>query len=137
MEKHENYRFKCRKCNEEFLRRLSQEDFDKTQYGINGHQCFSCGYPKMAVIRSKVMMKDSFVPGWQSNIRKHCATYSEYKHHLKSMGLVEIGYEDLPETEDKTKYWTPELLKKLHDMGIGFGDRELDAIGDGKIDGLY
>lgn len=116
---------------------MSVADFDQTQYSIHGHQCFSCGYPKMAVIRSNVMVKDSFVPGFQRNIRKHCATYAEYKQHLKNMGLIEIGYEDLPETEDKTKYWTPELLKKLYDMGLGFGDCELDAIEAGKIDGLY
>lgn len=134
----DNYRFKCRKCSQEFLRRLTKEDFEKDQYSANGHKCFSCGFPKMAVIKTNQMIKDGFTPGWQSNIRKHCNSYSEYKAELKKMGLIEIGYDELPDQEDsKTKYWTPDLLKKLHDMGIGFSGNELDAIEKGKLEGLY
>lgn len=134
----QNYRFKCRKCSQEFLRRFSTSEFEKTQYSGIGHQCYSCGYPRMAVIKSNKNIKDNFQAGWQPNIRKHCSTYGEYKAHLKEMGLIEIGYDELPvDGEVKTKYWTPDLLKKLHDMGIGFSDNELDAIDQGKIENLY
>ena len=134
----QNYNFKCRKCSHEFLRRFSDKDFNDQQSSINGFSCYDCGFPKMAVIKTNIKIRDSFKAGWQPNIRKFCNTYAEYKAQLKLMGLVEIGYEDLPEEKEyKTKYWTPELLKKLNDAGIGFSGNELDAIGDGKIDGLY
>lgn len=132
----QNFRFKCRKCGQEFLRRKSLEEFEKAQYSENGHSCESCGYPKMAVIRSNQMVKDGFKPGLQRNIMKVCNTYAEYKAQLKKMGLIEMGYEDFPEQEYKSKYWSPKMLKKLYDMG-GFGDNELNAIGSGKIQGLH
>lgn len=113
------------------------EAFEETQYSPGGHRCEGCGFPKMAVIRSNKSVQDGFIPGFQRNIRRHCSTYGEYKKALKEMGLVEIGYDELPEVENKTKYWDAPMLKKLHDMGAGFGDRELDAMERGEIDGLH
>jgi hypothetical protein len=117
---------------------MKVEEFDKVQY-TTGHSCYNCGYPKMGVVRSKQTVKDGFVPGYQKNIRKHCWTYKGYQDELKKMGLVELGYEDVQETDGKgIKYWTPDMLKKLYDITKGkYSDRELDAIGDGKIEGLY
>lgn len=118
----QNYRFKCanEKCGHEFLKRYTVEEFDKTQY-TTGFGCFDCGFPKMGVIKSMATIKDSFTPGWQPNIRKHCNTYSEYKQHLKNMKLVEFGYEEIPEYEDKTPFWTPEMLKSLYKHGVEIG----------------
>ena len=136
--KEQNFRFKCGKCNQEFLRRMNQDEFERKQY-TSGHSCFSCGFPKMGVIRSSQKIRDGFTPGYQKNIRKHCWTYKGYQDELKKMGLVEMGYDELPEGEDRgTKYWTPDMLKKLYQItGQKYSDNELDAIGDGKIEGLY
>lgn len=137
----QNFRLKCRntKCGFEAIRRYNVEEFDKLQYGgaVKGISCFNCGFPKMAVMRSMQKVKDGFVPGFQRSIGKHCETYSEYKAHLKKMGLVEIGYEELPEQEDeKINYWTDEVLKKVHDSGVYISGREAQALSEGKIQEL-
>jgi hypothetical protein len=122
---------KCQneKCRNEFHRRYSVEEFDKLQYGSSsGIGCFDCGTPKMIVMKSNRQIQDGFKPGFQRNIRKHCETYSEYKAHLRNMGLIEVGYEDLPEHKDtKTQYWTDEVLKKVYnEHGLKFSDREAE-----------
>jgi hypothetical protein len=122
---------KCqnKKCGHEFLRRYDVEEFDKLQYGaVPGIGCFDCGWPKMLVMKSKRQVNDSFQPGFQRNIRKHCETYSEYKAHLKRMGLIEVGYEDLPEQKEVgTQYWTDELLSKVYnEHGVKFSGREAE-----------
>jgi len=128
-----SYRFHCRneKCGADFLRHFKIEEFEKNQYG-SGYGCFKCGFPRMAVIKSNKLAKDGFQPGFQRNIMKHCSTYGEYKAHLKRMGLVEIGHEDLPESEDnKTEYWTDDILKKVYANGIKISDREAEALKKG------
>lgn len=135
----QNFRLKCRnpKCGHEFLRRWSIEEFDKLQYGgaTKGIPCFDCGFSKMLVMRSKRQIHDGFQPGFQRNIRKYCSTYAEYKQHLKDMGLVELGYEDLPEQkEERINYWDDAMLKKINDMGIYISGREAKALAEGKID---
>lgn len=127
------FRFKCKKCHTEFHRHYSQDEFDKNQYS-GGFGCFECGFPKMAVMKSNQRVKDGFQPGFQRNIGKYCSTYSEYKAHLKAMGLIEIGYEELPHDENGnvTNYWDdPAIKKKLASMG--FSDREIDAASSREI----
>ena len=65
----QNYRFKCRNCQHEFLRRFTVEEFDKTQYK-GGFSCFDCGFGKMIVNKSFTNIKDNFQPGHQKNINK-------------------------------------------------------------------
>jgi hypothetical protein len=131
----QNYRFKCRnpKCGYEGLRRFNIEEFDQLQYGGTqpGIACFQCGYPKMAVMKSGWHVKDGFKPGFQRNIMKYCNTYEEYKQHIKDMGLIEIGYEEIPEPEDESKrvtYWDDELLKKIYDRGIKIDGNEAEYL---------
>jgi len=130
----QNYRMKCRnnKCGAEFHRRYSNDEFDDLQYsskgGHKGIGCFGCGYPKMMVMRSKKLVKDGFQPGFQRNIMKHCSTYSEYKAQLRQMGLIELGYEDLPKAkENRIQYWDDEFLKKVYnEHGVKFSDNEAE-----------
>ena len=122
MAKGQAYRFHCinHKCGAEFHRWILNSDFEVIQYSPsgNGFTCWTCGFPKMAVIKSNKVVKDSFKPGWQPNIRKYCSTYGQYKAELKELGLIEIGHEELKEHNGKVEYWTDEMLKKLYDKGI-------------------
>lgn len=112
-----SYRLKCRNeaCGHEFHRYWTPEEFDKLQYGAQpGIGCFSCGYPKMIVIKSNRNVNDKFKPGWQPNIRKHCATYSEYKAWLDKMGLIEVGNDDIPENKYQAQqYFDEKMIKKI------------------------
>jgi hypothetical protein len=126
-----SYRFKCRssKCGLEFLRHYPSEEFDKLQYGgvRPGIGCFVCGFPKMAVMRSQKSVKDGFEPGFQRSIGKHCSTYAEYKAHLKAMGLVEMGYEDMPPHEpDKPVYFSDKKIRELNQRyGLGLNESDV------------
>lgn len=128
------YRMKCRKCEREYHRHYSVEEFEKNQYGTaNGWGCFDCGYPKMIVMKSNKRVKDGFQPGFQKSIREYCSTYGEYKQKLKERGLIELGYEELPEREEKREsYWTPDVLKRLYnEFGVKFSDREAEELENG------
>jgi len=131
-----SYRFHCRnpKCRGEFHRYFNTEEFEKQQYSSSGWCCFNCGYPKMAVIKSNKSVNDGFAPGYQRSIGKYCATKAEYNAHLKNMGLIELGYEDLPKNEHKTTYWTDDILKKVYDYGVQISDREAEALKKGILD---
>ena len=126
------FRLKCQKCGKEFHRFWKIEEFDRLQYKESGQGigCFDCGAPRMAVIRSNQTVKDGFQPGFQRSIRKHCNTYAEYKAWLKRLGLIEVGYEDIPEREPgKTQYWTEDTLKMVYNQyGVKFSDREAEAL---------
>ena len=134
--RHENYRFKCvnpNGCNYEGLKRLKLEDFERSQYR-GGFPCEKCGYPRMAVIRSNKMVKDSFVAGYQRSIRKHCETYAEYQRELKKRGLIEIGYEEInPDTEAgrESVYWDDAIIRGLYKRGIKISGNEAKALKEG------
>lgn len=130
-----SYRLKCRneKCGREFHRYWSKEEFDKLQYGAQpGIGCFECGYPKMAVTRSNKSVDDKFRPGWQPNIRKHCATYAEYKAWIKKMGLIEVGNEQIPEDKyEATQYFDENAIKSIvqaQDPSDQLSGREIDYL---------
>lgn len=114
-----SYRLNCQnpKCGGEFLRYWPKEEFELLQYGgaVKGIGCFNCGYPKMKVTLSSMSANDGFVPGFQRSIGKHCDTYAEYKAHLKRMGLVEVGYNDIKEKEVKKEYLTDEFIKTINE----------------------
>lgn len=132
-----SYRMKCQnlKCGAEHHKHYkSKEEFEKDQYP-NGIGCFRCSYPKMVIMRSLRVAKDSFVPGFQRNIMMHFDDYGAYKKELKRRGLIEIGYEDLEDIEEtRTKYWDDNLLKKINNQyGLQLSGREADALKDGLI----
>ena len=134
----QNYRLKCRndKCGYDTLKRWRVEEFDQLAYGGDrpGIDCFQCGYPKMKVEKSHRRINDGFKPGFQRNIMKHCETYAEYKAHLKAMGLIELGYEDIPEGEETERsYWNDKTLKKAHDRGFRVSGREAEALKKNKL----
>ena len=132
-----SYRFHCRnsKCGGEFHRYYPVEEFEKQQYG-SGWACFKCGFPRMAVMKSNKAVKDSFVAGYQRNIGKYCANYTQYKQELKKMGLIEIGYEDIekePEEENFAGYWDDEILKEIYEDGITLDGELVKGLRSGKI----
>ena len=132
-----SYRFHCKnaRCGSEFLRYYPVEEFEAQQYG-SGWACFNCGFPRMAVIKSNKAAKDSFAPGFQRNIRKHCSTYSQYKQELKNMGLIEIGYEELPPEDEDTgfqDYWTEDILRDIYDDGISLDGELVKGLQSGKV----
>lgn len=116
---------------------MSDREFNQGQSSENGHGCWKCGYPKMAVIRSNRTVKDNFQPGWQPNLAKHIGTYSEYKAELKKRGLIEFGYEDIEERHQdhyEQNYFDDAMLKKIYDNGLKLSGREIEAIKSGKLD---
>lgn len=124
------FRMKCRKCYNEFHRFFPQKEFDQLQYGENGEPkgigCYDCGFPKMIIARSNQTVKDGFKPGFQRNIMKHCSTYTEYKKHLKEMGLIEIGYEELPERNEGEPFFNENIRKLLAEKyGIDLQDHHV------------
>lgn len=76
---------------------------------------------------SNRVVKDGFKPGFQRNIRKHCSTYSEYKAHLKSMGLVEIGYEEhAPGTKIEREFFSDDTIRMLNQKyNLSLSDSEI------------
>ena len=134
-----SYRFHCRKpeCGAEFHRHFSKDEFEKTQYSPNGWTCFKCGFARMAVMKSNAVVKDGFQAGYQRNIGKWCDSYSEYKRTIKAMGLIELGYEDLPEEKEDESfrdYWTADILKEVYDeQGINLDGELVKGLQSGEI----
>ena len=131
-----NYRIICRnqRCGYDGVRRYSNEEFDKLQYP-SGISCSKCGFPRATIVKSQAKLCDSFKPGFQRNIMKYCANYSEYKAHLKNMGLVEMGYEDFKDEDIKEEYkvWDDDLIKYMVDRGLEISDREAVALKENKL----
>lgn len=133
----QNYRFKCRNpnCGYECLKRYNIEEYDELQFSKGGIGCFQCGFARMIVMKSNAQADDGFKPGFQRNIRKHCDTYAEYKAHLKKMGLIEIGYEELNFTgeDSETDYWTDDIIKGMFERNMQLSGNEIKALQEGKI----
>jgi len=81
-------------------------------------------------MKSGKSAKDGFQPGFQRSIRKHCATYGEYKRHLKEMGLIEMGYDDLPQNDEPvTNYFPDDVMKNLYQKhGVSLDSREVQHL---------
>jgi len=124
------YRMKCRhpKCGKDHHRFYKVEEYDLLAYGGRepGIACYDCGYPRMVVIKSKKSVDDTFKPGFQRNIRKHCDTYAQYKKHLKDMGLVEMGYEDFPQQKEGQPFWSDAKLERIcKEHGVKLSGNEI------------
>jgi hypothetical protein len=134
----QNFRFKCRKpgCGYEHLKRYNVDEFEKLQYP-NGIPCEKCGFPKTVVMRSKQTAKDGFKPGFQASINKYCYSYKEYQQELKKRGLIEMGYEDIPDYQDGvTNYWTDDVIKNMWDNGVHLSGREIEMLKAGRVQEL-
>lgn len=83
--------------------------------------------------KKKTYKKDSFVPGWQQNIRMHITCPFKYKRALKELGLVEIGNDYIPtqETRDFNPF-NSEVVKEAVKLGIELSDREINAMESGE-----
>lgn len=133
-----SYRMHCRnqRCGADFHRHIPIEEFEKSQYSPSGWTCFRCGYPRMAIMKSNKQVKDSFQPGYQRNIGKYCANYTQYKQELKKMGLIEIGYEEMktqPDDENFKDYWDDEILKEIYEDGISLDGELIKGLQSGAI----
>ena len=126
---------KCRnqKCGNEFHRYYPQKEYDQLSFRDNGTYkgigCYDCGFPKMIIMRSNKPVKDGFKPGFQRNIMKHCATYAEYKAHLKNMGIIEIGYEEIPERQENEPFFNEKVLEMLaKNHNVHLGDHAVESL---------
>ena len=135
MAKQKSYVLKCKnpKCGHEFHRYWPKEEYDQLTFRDNGTYkgigCFDCGFPKMAVALSNRTVKDGFKAGFQRNIMKYCATYEEYKAHLKNMGLIEIGYEKTEDDPHGEPVFNEKLIEKVSKRhGINLSPLEWQGI---------
>jgi hypothetical protein len=82
----------------------------------------------------KKRSKDGFVPGWQENIRMYITCPHQYRRALKDLGLVEIGYDYIPQqTETKfNPFANGEMVREAIKSGIDLSGREIDAIESGE-----
>lgn len=78
--------------------------------------------------------KDGFTPGWQENIQAYAGGPREYAQLLKEKGLVEIGYDYVPQ-ESKGNYnfcQTEEFVEACIEQGIDLTGNEIEAIKSGE-----
>lgn len=91
----------------------------------------------MDAIRSKwkkQYKKDGFIPGWQENIRMHITCPHQYKRALKDLGLVEIGYDYIPQASNKefNVFDNDAVIKATLDAGIYLSGNEIEAMKSGE-----
>jgi hypothetical protein len=84
--------------------------------------------------KNKRMKKDGFTPGFQQNIMEYAGGPGEYAKKLKEKGLVEVGYDYIP--QESTAIYNPfqneEVLKELATMEELSG-QEMDALKSGEL----
>lgn len=78
--------------------------------------------------------KDGFTPGWQENINAYAGGPQEYARILKEKGLVEIGYDYVPqESHGGYNYCqTNDFVEACIEQGIDLSGNEIDAIKSGE-----
>jgi hypothetical protein len=83
---------------------------------------------------TKRMKKDGFEPGWQPNINAYAGGRQEYSRLLKERGLVEIGYDYIPQEDvrDHSPCSTKEFIDTAVESGVELSDNEKDAILSGE-----
>lgn len=75
------------------------------------------------------MADDGFKPGYQRSIGKFCSSYTQYKDELKKMGLVELGYDEMPDKKEDEPFWNKDALLKIQrEHGIQLKDNEIDEL---------
>lgn len=77
--------------------------------------------------------KDGFTPGWQENIQAHAGGPQEYARLLKEKGLVEIGYDYVPQESDGGYNYcqTNDFVEACIEEGIDLSGNEIKAIKSG------
>lgn len=80
------------------------------------------------------MKKDGFEPGWQENIQAYAGGRQEYDRLLKEQGLVELGYDYVPQESvgDYNACATPEFIEACLEAGIDLSGNEQEAIKSGE-----
>jgi hypothetical protein len=83
--------------------------------------------------KTKRMKKDGFEPGWQENIQAYAGGRREYNRMLKERGLVEIGYDYIPqESEDIVNFChSDEFVNECLSQGVDLSGNEIEAIKTG------
>lgn len=78
--------------------------------------------------------KDGFEPGWQENIQAYAGGPREYAAMLKERGLVEIGYDYIPQESigDANFCQTDEFVESCVEQGIELSGNEVQAIKSGE-----
>lgn len=84
--------------------------------------------------KNKRMKKDGFEPGWQENIQAYAGGRLEYNKLLKERGLVEIGYDYVPqESKGNLNYChSQEFVDECLGQGIELSGNEIEAIKSGE-----
>lgn len=85
--------------------------------------------------KNKAHKKDSFVPGWQENIRMYITCPFQYRRALKDLGLIEIGYDYIPQQKEvSTNVFTPEMVEHaVRELKIDLSGSEIDAMESGEF----
>jgi hypothetical protein len=78
--------------------------------------------------------KDGFEPGVQPNTGMYAGGRMEYQKQLKDLGLVEIGYDYIPQESvgDYNFCQTEEFIQTCLDSGIDLSGNEQEAIKTGE-----
>lgn len=85
--------------------------------------------------RNKRMKKDGFTPGWQENIQAYCGGRREYDRALKERGLVELGYDYVPQEstrDDLSPCANEEFVQAAIEAGVDISGNEAEAIKSGE-----
>jgi len=92
---------------------------------------------KEIILNSKYkrMKKDGFEPGMQDNINEYCGSRGEYDRRIRELGLVEIGYDAVPQDSTTTTDYTANLEFALHarEIGVSLTDNEIEGLVDGSM----
>lgn len=83
---------------------------------------------------TKRMKKDGFEPGWQENIQAYAGGRREYNRLLKEKGLVEIGYDYVPQESNPNIHpcANEEFVKSAIEAGVDLSENEAEAIKSGE-----
>lgn len=83
--------------------------------------------------QNKRRRKDGFIPGFQENTGRYAGGREEYNKQLKEMGLVEIGYDYVPQESvgEHNFCQTDEFIETCLENGIELSGNEQEAIRSG------
>lgn len=82
---------------------------------------------------NKRRKKDGFEPGFQPNTNRYAGGRLEYEKQLKEMGLVEIGYDYVPQASEGgvNPCHSEEFVKACIETGVELSGQEAEAIKSG------
>lgn len=78
--------------------------------------------------------KDGFEPGYQANTGRYAGGRLEYEKQLKEMGLVEVGYDYVPQESigEHNFCHTEEFIQTCVENGVELSGQEQEAIKSGE-----